>query len=804
MRILVSWLRELVAVNATDEELARRLTLAGLEVEAVDRLDRGLEGVVVGEVREREPVPGTHLSYCRVFDGAHERRVVCGAQNFSAGDRVPLAQPGAVLPDGKAIAHAKIRGMESHGMLCSARELGLSSDHAGLLVLPADARPGEPVAPLLGRAGVAFELNVTPNRADALSHVGVARDVAALFGAPLRLPAPKLAPEGGSAPARVEITAADRCPRYAARVLEGVRVGPSPAWLSQRLEALGQRSINNVVDATNFVLFELGHPLHAFDLDRLAGGAIVVRTAGEKEPLTTLDGVARELTADDLVIADLERPVALAGVMGGEDSGVTEKTTRLLLESAYFAPSSVRRTARRHGIHSDASHRFERGVDPDALQLALDRLAEVILEVTGGRLVGAPIDVQAAPIPERKVKLRRARLNQLLGAEVPWEEATGILARLGLERLAVSEAESEWRIPGHRGDLAIEADLVEEVARVRGYEAVTPRPLPGGGTDAAQPEATELLARVRGALSAAGFDEALNFAFAAREDTLRLRPGVEPITLRNPIAADQSVLRTTVLAGLLRNAQHNLRHGVTALRLYETGRAYEPLSEPPKAPGPPGGFRVSHESRRLGLVALGSRAEAGWASDKAGYDFYDLKGAVEHVLAAAGVRAATFELARAPHLHPRASAVVRAADVVLGTAGELHPEIADALELPRATFVAELDLDALVAAGRTVPRYGGVPRFPATLRDLAIVVDEAVEAAKVAEEIRAADPTGLVEEALLFDVYRGAPLPAGRKNLAYSLRYRAPDRTLTDEEVSALHEAIVERLRRAIGAELRA
>lgn len=802
MRVLLSWLRELVAIEADVGEIARRLTMAGLEVEAIERLDRGLEQVVVGEVRAREPVEGTKLSVCRVFDGSHELQIVCGAQNYGVGDHVPLAQVGATLPDGKAIGRAKLRGIESFGMLCAARELGLSQDSDGLLILPRDTKPGTPIAKVVGRDDVALEINVTPNRPDALSHIGVARELAALFGVPLRTPAIRALPEEGSS-APVDIQAGDLCHRYAARVLEGVKVGPSPAWLSSRLEALGQRSINNVVDATNYVMLERGQPLHAFDLDRLAQGRIVVRRAKDGEKITTLDGKERALTGEELVIADATNPVAIAGVMGGEDSEVKEHTTRLLLESAYFLPGSVRRTARRHGLHSEASHRFERGVDPEGIRAALDRLAELILESAGGQVLGGVTDVVATPFERPRVRLRHARVEEVLGTAPEWSVSVERLESLGLKAVDRGTDAAVFEVPGFRPDLATEIDLVEEVARIGGLNAITPVPLPGHGIQPAETDLAEAQRRLRCTLIAAGFDETVNFAFDAREELHRLRPGVEPIALKNPLASDHSVMRTTLLPGLLRNLRHNLRRGVDAIRLYEMGRTYLPLTEAPSVPEGDYRFEVAEEPLRLSLVAAGPRA-SGWTGGRDAYDFFDLKGAVEQLLETLGLTEATFEPARdRAHLHPRSGAAVRLGERELGTLGELHPVIADAMELPRGVLVAELDGNALLECARLLPDYHGVPRFPAVLRDLAFVVDESVTAAAVAREIAAADPAGLVEEATLFDVYRGAPLPPDRKNLAYSLSFRAKDRTLTDEDVNALHAAIVERLKAQLGADLR-
>jgi phenylalanyl-tRNA synthetase beta chain len=803
MRVLMGWLRELVDLPEATEEVARRLTAAGLEVEAVDRLDAGLDQVVVGEVKERTPIEGTKLSVCRVFDGEADLQIVCGAQNYAAGDHVPLAKVGAVLPGGLKIGKAKLRGHESFGMLCSSRELGFDDGVDGLHLLSRETVPGTPMAKVLGKDDVALELNVTPNRADALSHVGVARELAALLGRPLKAAAALLPASSGEAPATVEVVDGDLCPLYAARVVEGVRVGPSPAWLARRLEALGQRSVNNVVDATNLVLLECGQPLHAFDLDRLAGGRVVVRRAAEGETLKTLDGKERTLHTDDLVICDASGPVALAGVMGGEESEVKAGTTRLLLESARFSATSVRRSARRHAIHSEASHRFERGVDPEGVRHALDRLAEVILEVAGGRLAGGPVAVEKGPFARRRVTLRHARLESFLGAPVPWSEALDILRRLGLGIVSDDGVQATVEVPGARGDLSIETDLIEEVLRVRGFHTVPARIPPGSGTDARDDLRQSAESRVRAALAAAGFDEAINYAFTAPELLAKVQPDAAPIVLLNPIASDLAVMRTTLVAGLLKNVGHNLRRGLHDVRLFEIGRVYLPHETLEGKPGD-AAFTAAREPRRLSFAATGLRAR-GWTAGKEPLDFHDVKGAVEAVVEALQLSKVRFvRVEGVSWLHPRSACVLEVAGRRVGVFGELHPSVADGADVPRATLAGEFELDALTSAAQLVARYEPLPRFPASLRDVAVVVEDRVTAAEVLAEVRKADATGLVEEAALFDVYKGAPLPDGRKNLAFSLRYRAPDRTLTDDEVNTLHAGIVERLGQTFGAELRA
>ncbi len=477
MRISLRWLRELCPVKLSDDAIARTLTHGGLEVEARETRAIGPD-VVAARVVTRTPVEGSdHLSVCKVDDGAGTHQIVCGAQNYAAGDIVPMARPGATLPNGLVIKRAKLRGVQSDGMLCSQRELGLSEDHTGLMILPPGTRVGAPLDELLGLPDAVFEINVTPNRPDALSHLGIARELSALIGVPVELPRAQEA-GAGALPADVTVEDAQRCPRYLARVIEGVKVGPSPLHVQERLRACGVRPISNAVDATNLALLELGHPLHAFDLEKLAGARIIVRRAREGEPMTTLDGKERKLTADDLVIADADKPVALAGVMGGATSEVSETTTRILLESAMFEPAGVRRTARRQALHTEASHRFERGMDEKGALLAVNRCAELIAQLAGGRVLPGAIDRYPAPLRQTQVWVRPSRVTALLGVEVAAREVEQRLASLQLEPLDGNPERRLWGVPPWRRDLTREIDCIEEIARLRGYDTIpieTPR-----------------------------------------------------------------------------------------------------------------------------------------------------------------------------------------------------------------------------------------------------------------------------------------------------------------------------------------
>lgn len=809
MKVSRNWLGDFLATIPPADELARRLTFAGLEVESVERPGARLAGVVVARIVAASPHPdATKLSVTTVDAGTGTAlQVVCGAKNFQVGDFVPLATVGTALPDGTKIARATLRGVESEGMLCSARELGLDEDASGLLLLERTLQPGTPVAQALGLDDAVLEVNVTANRGDALSHLGVAREVGVLTAQALRPPATVVhesAPDV-DAVAKVRIEDERGCRRFAGRVVEGITIGPSPQWLVQRLRACGVRSINNVVDVTNYVMLELGQPLHAFDLDRLAGSELVIRRARAGERLTTLDGKDRALSPEDLLVCDRDRAQALAGTFGGAHAEVSSGTKRVLLEGANWDPVTVRRMARRHQLHTEASHRFERGVDVEAAAAGVDRAASLIAALAGGTVRRGRIDVYPAPAAPRVVQLESGQVGRLLGTDIPEAEVARILEALGFVQKEKQSGASVWRVPSWRLDVSLPEDLVEEVARIRGYDTI-PATLPPL-TEGLKPEPVqvEVERRVRSALTGAGFDEVVNYSFVdpgllpmVTERPLEaLGTPVDAVTLKNPLSPQQSAMRTSLYASLLPNLAHNLRQGQEGLRLYELGRVYLRDLE-----GGMGLRPVAQEPIRVAGLLFGRRLPRGWTGGAEANDFYDAKGAVEAILSALGAPAVTATLLRRAPYHPRACASLSVGETVLGMVGELHPQVARALDLPRGVQLFELDFEALVRVSDVVPRLHPMSRFPAVLRDLAVVVPES----KAAEDIRAVirEVGGpLVEEVLVFDVYVGSPLPPGRKNVAFALRYRATDRTLKDEEVQAAHARIVEEVNRRLGAELR-
>jgi phenylalanyl-tRNA synthetase beta chain len=804
MRVSFEWLREYAPTDRDPRAIAEALLGAGLEVSEFEDLSAGLEKVVVAELISVSPHPNAdRLTICDVRTPERTHRIVCGAKNMKAGDRVALALPGARLPAGMEIRRSKIRGEVSEGMMCSETELKLAEESAGILILPADAPVGKPLADYLGRNDTVLEIDLTPNRPDCLSHVGVAREVAALTGSSLRVPEPEVTEAGEPVGAitSVQIEDPDRCPRYAARVIRGVHIGPSPPWLRARLEKVGVRPINNVVDVTNYVLFELGQPLHAFDLARLREGRIVVRRARAGEELATLDGEARKLDPDDLAICDAERPVALAGVMGGEATEVSDRTTDILLESAYFSQPGIRRTAKRHGLKTESSHRFERGCDPEMVVRASDRAAALLAELAGGQVASGALDVYPAPVLAPEISLDPARANALLGLELKPEAMAELLGRLGMEVEAV-KGEIRARAPSWRPDLTLDVDLVEEIARLHGYDGI-PTTLPAAPIEPAQEPPDRRVEKVaREVYTALGFHEAITYRFIASDWPDRLRLGTEDlrrrlVRLQNPLREDQAVMRTSLLPGLLSAAQYNYRRDQANVRLFEVGKVFFDRS----------GDELPEEREAVAGILLGEGEPGYWGRGVAA-DFYHAKGVVQSLLDHLLIRDARFSSEGAsPCLHPGVSARLIWEKVLLGEVGRINPEVALALELPENLYLMDLDAGGLrQAAEAQALSFRPLPRFPMVRRDLAVVVDEGVEAGALLDRIRSIPDERFqtaLQEVRVFDVYRGEGVPRGKKSVALRLSYRAGERTLTDGEVGAFQDQVLSRLTADLGAELR-
>lgn len=802
MRISLKWLKDYVALPASVDELASRLTMAGLEIEGIERPAEALKGVVVAQIVASDKHPNADKLSVTKIDAGHGAplQVVCGAKNYKVGDKVPLATVGTKLPNGTEIKQAALRGVDSSGMLCSSKELGLSDESSGLMVLSSEAKVGQPIAEHLGIDDVVFIVNVTPNRADALSHLGIAREVATLFKVPLKRPAPVLAESATDASTKISIRIddAERCWRYAARVIEGVTVKPSPKWMQDRLKAAGMRGINNLVDITNYVLLEYGQPLHAFDLDRIGGAQIIVRTPKGGEKLTTLDGKERALHADDLLICDKDAPLVLAGVMGGSSSEVTEKTTRVLLECATFQPTTVRRSSKRHALHTESSHRFERGTDLHIVPEALDRAAALIAELGGGTVLKGRVDVFPTPKPPRQVTLRTQKVGEVLGVAVAAAECHRILGDLGFKKLAGDEAQATFEVPSVRVDVSIEADLIEEIARVRGFEAI-PEALPRGVSELEPERPAQRVERlIRASMAGQGVDEVVNYSFVAPAELEAFEAAKGAIAVSNPLSVEQSVMRTTLFPSLVQNVIRASRHQTQGVRFYEWARSYQPDTL-----GGQGTVPVAKEKLELAGALWGLRyGQRTWASSEATADFADVKAIVESVLRALRIDGVAAEALETPWFHPRSATVLRQGSAVLGTLGELHPRVTKRLGAPAGIVLFQLDVEALLSAAVLVPQAKGLSKFPAVLRDLAVVVASEMQSEAVRKVILEVGQP-LVEDAQVFDVYTGPQLGVGRKNLAYALRYRSDERTLTDEEVTTAHAQIVAEVTRRLGGSLR-
>jgi phenylalanyl-tRNA synthetase beta chain len=789
MKIPYGWVREFVDLDLPAAEAADRLVNAGIEVASVTPLaPAGLSGVVVGEIeaieREMGESHGHRLLLCRVSTGRARYAVVSGAPNTAVGLRAAFAPPGAVLPGGRHIGTATIRGVESQGMLCSERELGVGDEHErGILALDPDAPPGVDLVKYLGLHDTLFEIEVTPNRPDCLSVVGIARELAALTGSPLRT-APtvlKESEEPASALARARIDAPDLCARFTARVLSGVTVAPSPTWLAARLRAVGVRPISNVVDVTNYVLWERGHPLHAYDADSVAEATVVVRRAREGERFTTLDGQERTLTHAMLVIADPVRAIGLAGIMGGAATEVGSATTRVLLEAAHFAPASVRRTSRALGLLTDAAYRFERGADIEGLVEASARAAQLIGELAGGVTARGLIDAYPAPAARLRVRLRMSRVARVLGTAPPRAEAARILRGL---QLPVTEREHdlEVEVPSFRRDLTMEDDLVEEIVRVWGYDHI-PSASPAGAIRlVTQPAGLRQERVVRDALVAAGLHEVMAYTFVDPQLSPVFPPldPHEPMRLLNPLSQDASMMRRHPLEGILAAVALNLRRQQPDVSVFEIGRTYGKAATEVREP-------------RWAVIALtGARYRPGWWAPHDPVDVYDAKGHAEHVLEALGFPAREVGPVEVAGLEPDSAGALLVSGANAAIFGEVAAAVRERLGIEAPVFAAMIPLDTLAALPRTGVRYEQLPRYPSVTRDVAFMLDPGQAlTAQTIERALVAEAGPLLREVMLFDVFH---FPDGRRSLAWRLVFQAGDRTLTDDEVNAIHAQVVQRV----------
>jgi phenylalanyl-tRNA synthetase beta chain len=804
MKISLNWLKDYVDIDIDVNQLADALTMAGLEVESVTDRYAYLDSVVVGKIVDISPHPNADkLSICNVDMGEGSQSIVCGAPNIHVGNLVPVVLPGTELPSGITVQESAIRGEMSHGMLCSESELGLGDDTSGVLMLADTARPGTRIKTAMNLSDAAMEIDLTPNRSDCLSFLGIAREIAAILKNDLNYPKIKL-PAGDrpiSEQTSVVIEAPGHCFRYAARLISGVQIGPSPSWLRNRLESIGLRSINNVVDVTNFVLMEYGQPLHAFDFDRLEEHRIVVRTAKEGEQFTTLDGVERKLSSDMLVICDGRKPVALAGVMGGVNSEVVTGTKNILIESAYFNPISIRRTSKRLGLKSESSHRFERGVDPGGVMSALDRAAQLMLETAGGSMAEGVIDEYPRPTSQRVIQLSVSRTNSLLGTNLSTAAIADHLRSIELDVKIYDDDRLEVITPTFRVDLERPVDLVEEVARLEGYDKIaTTYPLASiisNKPNRKLPRRKDLLASLVGC----GFSQIITYSFIAERscDQLSLSsddPRRRMVRILNPLTEDQTVMRTSLIPGLFNTMIHNQNQNNEDLRIFELGKVFFHTKED----------ALPEEAEMISGLWTGSRQEKSWHAGETTADFYDIKGVVEKVLGDLSVPLIRFQkpedYARIPYLKRGYSAEIFSDGVYLGEVGEVSVDVLEKFDLKKPVFIFDLNFDTILSKISEVKSSKGFSRFPAVSRDLALILDNTVEVQGIIDYLKGLGEE-LIEYIEIFDVYEGKPIPQGKKSVAFRIIYRSPEKTLEDAEVNDLHDEISQKVLKHFKAEFR-
>ncbi len=800
MKVTYKWLQDYVDLDISPGELGDRLTLVGLEVEELEDRYAYLDQVVVARVAEVEQHPRSgHLKVCRVETGQQAFQVVCGAPNVKAGMISALALVGVELPNGTVVGETEIRGVTSTGMLCSEAELVVGPDASGIIELPGGSRLGQSLKQTLNLEDWVYEIGITPNRPDCLSIIGVAREAAGLLGKPLRLPAFQLQESGEKTAALTSVTIQDpeHCPRYVARVIRGLKIGPSPFWLVDRLAGVGLRSINNVVDITNFILMELGQPLHSFDMDNLAGGRIVVKLAGEGDRFVTLDGQERILGPQMLMICDAERPVAVGGVMGGLNSEIVPETTNVLLESAYFNPVSIRRTSKTLGLSTEASFRFERGIDPAGCLFAANRAAALISQLAGGTV--APEALDENPITYKKTVLpfSPAKCNAFLGTDFPVEAVTGSLKAIGLGVSGGGES-LEIDVPPFRVDLEREVDIFEEVARLVGFDKVPVTRPAAKALPHPDAPSRQLRAEARNILEGLGLSEVINYSFISEdfcdrlglpEDDHRRRT----VRILNPLSEDQALMRTTLVPGLLDSLRRNQSHRVMDLALYEIGATFLRLPDE----------ELPDEQLYIAGLLSGGRNALSWHHKPAPVDFFDAKGVVEDLLEGLNMPEAVFLRQDLPAYYESASsAAIQINGRTVGWLGRIAARTAEIFELRETPYVFELNVGALLDVRCGVPQYQSLPRYPFVERDLAVVMDVSVPAGQVVDFIQGLGEE-LLTEVTLFDAYEGKQVGEGQRSLAFRLTYRSPERTLTDEEVNTVHQRITEKVIEAFAASLR-
>jgi phenylalanyl-tRNA synthetase beta chain len=801
MKVSLNWLRDYVDIRAGAKELVNLLTMAGLEVESATSMGEGFEKVIVAEIQSIRRHPNADrlsLVEARIPGGTFS--VVCGATNIREGQKVPLALVGAKLPNGIEIKTSKIRGQVSEGMLCSEIELGLGQDASGIMILDPGVSLGANLGEALGLSDTILDISITPNRPDCLCMIGIAREIAALTDQRINYPTLSLSDEGREIHRRTSVILVDPdlCPRYVARMIEGVAIGPSPYWMRNRLEKVGIRSINNVVDVTNYVMMEYGQPLHAFDFELLEEAKIVVRRAYVNEEFVTLDGVKRVLDEETLMICDGVKPVAIAGVMGGLNSEIRARTRTVLLESAYFHPMNNRRTSKKLGFETEASYRFGRGIDYGGCLNVASRAASMIEQLSGGRAVEGAVDAYPKPIQPNPIPLSIPNVNRVLGMEIPAKKIKGYLKNLELNVREESEEKLIVTPPSFRGDLEREIDLIEEVARLDGYENI-PLTLPQGPPSSEEMSRELILEqKAKDLLIQHGYYEVITYSFTTPFSLNGLSlspddPRRKGLPILNPLTTDASVLRTSLIPGLIEAARYNLSHKNMTLKLFELKKVF--LSGQ--------GERLPKEVKSLTGLATGTDGGNHWTSSVREIDFYDVKGCIEDLIELLQIKGITFERAETiPYLHPGKSLSILLEGEAIGALGEVHPDSISHYEIPKKTYLFEIDFDRLVKGASEKRKFQPLPKFPAVHRDLSLMVEDHLEAEKVEKAIRFLEQP-FIDEVKLFDVYQGDPVPQGKKSISYRIRYQASDRTLTDDEVNQYHEKVISLLKEIFKAELR-
>ena len=796
MLLPVKWLKEYVNIDVDTKKLADELTLSGSHVESIISLDRGIERVVVGRIEKIEKHENADKLLVVMVDVGDETiQVVTGADNFKVGDYVPVALVGAKLPKDLYIERTDFRGVESNGMLCSLAELGYEdsvipkNQRDGIFILDKDYPLGTPIDEVLGLNGEIIELEITPNRPDCLSIIGMAREAAATFDKKLELPEVAVKDEVDDIKDYVEAVEVDEelCNRYYTRVIKDIKIKESPLWLQLRLMEAGMRPINNIVDITNYVMLELGQPLHAFDLDKLNNKRILVRRAKDGEKITTIDGQERALNNSNLLITDGESPIGIAGVMGGMDSEVTEETTTVLLESANFNGKSIRSTSKQLNLRTEASIRFEKGLDPNLCEIAAERACQLIEEINAGRVVKGCIDIYKNIKEEKTIKLRPERVNKLLGTKLSVEDMVDYLERLDL-KTKVTERYLEVKIPTYRLDLNIEVDLIEEIGRIHGFHNIAAQPLVGVLTRGEKPYSSIIADKVGAILQGFGLNEVITYSFISPKyyDKIKIEADSHLrnyIKLMNPLGEDYSVMRTTLISNMLDLLSRNYNHGVKECYLYEIGNVFIPKELP-----------LEQLPREEKVLVLGMYGQI---------DFYYLKEVVTALFEKLGIK--DFEYVKEesnPTFHPNRTANILIKGNSIGVLGEIHMDVVENYDIDTRVYIAQLNFDALVEETNLERKYKPLPKYPAILRDIAVVVDSDVMVGEL-EKVILENGEGLIENIELFDVYEGKQIESGKKSVAFSLTYRSSKKTLKDEEVNKVHERIIEELERRLDAKLR-